>query len=175
MRWNQTALRETALPARDHIHCGGAKRVGRFALVRLSVLVRAPRGLPGPGFCLPWAAGGQVGWPSRWGHLGSPPREWCLRARRGSLQRAVGVAIHSSGAICADGSTCIRENLLFGRVPSAGGLFRRAGDDNAIFPHRPALNKMNISRVTRASLPLRSHHPFTQNRKSALDSDQGER
>ena len=44
---------------------------GRF-LVRLSELVRAPRGLPGPGFRLPWAAGGQVGWPSRWGHFSGP-------------------------------------------------------------------------------------------------------
>ena len=44
---------------------------GRF-LVRLSELVRAPRGLPGPGFGLPWPAGGQVGWPSRWGHFSGP-------------------------------------------------------------------------------------------------------
>ena len=44
---------------------------GRF-LVRLSELVRAPRGLPGPGFRLPWPAGGQVGWPSRWGHFSGP-------------------------------------------------------------------------------------------------------
>ena len=44
---------------------------GRF-LVRLSELVRVPRGLPGPGFGLPWAAGGQGGWPSRWGHFSGP-------------------------------------------------------------------------------------------------------
>ena len=41
-------------------------------MVGLSVLVRAPRGLPGPGFRLPWPAGGQVGWPSRWGHFLGP-------------------------------------------------------------------------------------------------------
>ena len=35
-------------------------------------MVRAPRGLPGPGFRLPWPAGGQVGWPSRWGHFSGP-------------------------------------------------------------------------------------------------------
>ena len=44
---------------------------GQF-LVRLSELVRAPRGLPGPGFRLPWPAGGQVGWPSRWDHFSGP-------------------------------------------------------------------------------------------------------
>ena len=35
-------------------------------------MVWAPRGLVGPDFRLFWAAGGQVGWPSRWGHLGWP-------------------------------------------------------------------------------------------------------
>ena len=33
---------------------------------------RAPRGLIGPGFGLPWPAGGQVGWPSRWDHFSGP-------------------------------------------------------------------------------------------------------
>jgi len=35
-------------------------------------LVWAPRGLIGPGFGLPWPAGGQVGWPSRWDHFSGP-------------------------------------------------------------------------------------------------------
>ena len=44
---------------------------GRF-LVRIFILVWAPRGLIGPGFGLPWPAGGQVGWPSRWDHFSGP-------------------------------------------------------------------------------------------------------
>ena len=35
-------------------------------------MVRAPRGLIRPGFRLPWPAGGQVGWPSRWDHFSGP-------------------------------------------------------------------------------------------------------
>ena len=35
-------------------------------------MVWAPRGLIGPGFGLPWPAGGQVGWPSRWDHFSGP-------------------------------------------------------------------------------------------------------
>ena len=56
---------------------------GHF-LVRLSELVRAPRGLPGPGFGLPWAAGGQVGWPSRWGHFWPPPCRGAGNVRAGT-------------------------------------------------------------------------------------------
>ena len=55
---------------------------GRF-LVRIFILAWAPRGLPGPGFRLPWPAGGQVGWPSRWEHLGRPDgRSAACRRRR---------------------------------------------------------------------------------------------
>ena len=55
---------------------------GRF-LVRIFILVWAPRGLIGPGFGLPWPAGGQVGWPSRWKPLGRPdgPSAACRRRR----------------------------------------------------------------------------------------------
>ena len=35
-------------------------------------MVWEPRGLIGPGFGLPWPAGGQVGWPSRWDHFSGP-------------------------------------------------------------------------------------------------------
>ena len=49
-----------------------APRASRRFLVRLSVFVWAPRGLVGPGFGLPWPAGGQVGWPSRWDHFSGP-------------------------------------------------------------------------------------------------------
>ena len=45
--------------------------VGRF-LVRIFIFAWGPRGLPGPGFRLPWPAGGQVGWPSQWGHFSGP-------------------------------------------------------------------------------------------------------
>ena len=35
-------------------------------------MVWAPRGPIGPGFGLPWPAGGQGGWPSRWDHFSGP-------------------------------------------------------------------------------------------------------
>ena len=61
----------------------GNHRAAIFWLVRLSVLVWAPRGIIGPGFGLPWPAGGQVGWPSRWQHLGRPDgRSAACRRRR---------------------------------------------------------------------------------------------
>ena len=49
-------------------------------------MVWAPRGLIGPGFGLPWPAGGQVGWPSRWQHLGRPGGPPAACRRRGHVR-----------------------------------------------------------------------------------------
>ena len=49
-------------------------------------MVWAPSGLIGPGFGLPWPAGGQVGWPSQWKHLGRPDGPPAACQRRGHVR-----------------------------------------------------------------------------------------